>query len=353
MDEYVKAGDELRAHGEALAEAIVARQYQHQRDLWQPYGAEGRAIAVRDALYHLDMLADSTAVDEPSLFVDYVDWAKVLFHHRGLPAETLDGTLNCTSEVVAESLSADTSALIRPIVQAAIERLPHAPTSIDSFLSDDRPYGPLAQKYLNTLLQGDRHTAGLLIGEAIAGGARVDDIYMHVFQPCQWEIGRLWQMNQISVADEHYCTAATQLIMSQLYGHIFSGQRGQYSLLATCVGEELHEMGARMVADLFELNGWDTHYLGANMPPSGVIAALEKTSPDVLAISTTLVSHVTRVRELIERVRDSQQGPRVKILVGGRPFIIAKELWRRVGADAGGADALEALRNAQLLLNAV
>lgn len=353
MDVSVKAGDELRAHGDAFAEAIVARQYQQQKDLWERYGEKGRKLAVRDALYHLDALADSTAVGEPSLFVDYIAWVKVVFHHRGLPGEGLYGTLRCTAEIIQQSLSAEHSQRILPVIQAAADYLPAAPTTIDSFLRDDNPHGALAREYLSTLLRGDRRAAGFLIGDAISSGAGIDDIYLHVFQPCQWELGRLWQMNQISVADEHYCTAATQLIMSQLYGYIFSTPRGEYGLVSTCVGDEMHELGARMVSDLFELNGWDTHYLGANVPASGVVDALEKYSPDVLAVSATLVSHLTQVRELIEHVRDSRPGAQLKILVGGRPFQLVQGLWRRMGADATGTDALEALRAARSLLETI
>jgi len=58
-------------------------------------------------------------------------------------------------------------------------------------------------------------------------------------------------MNEVSVAQEHYCTAATQLIMSQLYPHIFAGEKTERTLIATCVAGDLHEIGIRMVSDLF------------------------------------------------------------------------------------------------------
>ncbi|MDZ7776615.1 MAG: hypothetical protein U5L09_13885 [Bacteroidales bacterium] len=54
--------------------------------------------------------------------------------------------------------------------------------------------------------------------------------------------------------------------MSQLYPYIFNSQRVGKSMVAATVGGELHEMGIRMVADFFEMEGWDTWYLGANAP---------------------------------------------------------------------------------------
>ena len=102
--------------------------------------------------------------------------------------------------------------------------------------------------------------------DAIQHGTSVHDIYLHVFQRSQYEVGRLWQTNQISVGQEHLCTAATQLIMSQLYPLIFGTERKNRRIVAACVGGDLHEIGIRMVADFFEMDGWDTFYLGADVP---------------------------------------------------------------------------------------
>lgn len=344
LEASARAGDELRGHIDALAEAIVARQYSRQRALWEPYGERGRELAVRDAIYHLDALADAAIVNEPALFVDYIAWAKVLFHHRGLPAEGLPGTLRCMYELVQETLSDEHAAAVLPIIREAMDYLPLAPDTVDPFVRDDRPHGETARRYLDALLRGDRSAASLIIGEAVSNGTTVEDIYLHIFQTCQWEVGRLWQMNRISVADEHYCTAATQHIMSQLYGHIFSSPQGRFRLVATCVGDEMHELGARMISDIFELHGWDTHYLGANVPTEGILSTLDRYSPHVLAISTTLTSHLSRTREIIDRVRTSKHAEPVKIMLGGRPFLIAPALCGRMGADICGVDAPEALR---------
>ncbi len=77
-------------------------------------------------------------------------------------------------------------------------------------------------------------------------------------------------MNQLGVAEEHYCTAATQLIMSQLYPYIFVAVERRGTAVASCVSGDLHELGARMVCDFLELDGWSTHFFGANMPGAGV-----------------------------------------------------------------------------------
>ncbi|MFW6055765.1 MAG: cobalamin-dependent protein [Chloroflexota bacterium] len=346
------ASAELRARSAELSEEIVARQYAMQPELWKPYGERGRQISVRDMGYHISYLADSTLVQEPRLFMDYIAWVKVLFHHIGLPREGLGATLECTREVISERLPQELTSVISPQLDAAIVYLPDAPETVGSFLDKDLPYGDLAGRYISALLAGTQREATRLVEDEISDGATVADMYMHVFQPCQWEIGRLWQTAQISVADEHYCTAATQMIMSQLYRYVFNAERNGLTIVSTCVGDEMHELGARMVADVFEMNGWQTTYLGANVPTRDIIRTVEKQSADVLAVSATLVSHIDELNNLIAQVRDSSKGGEVKILVGGYPFRVAPGLHERMGADGSGLDAQDAVETARIIMKA-
>ena len=103
-----------------------------------------------------------------------------------------------------------------------------------------------------------------------------------------------------------------------------------------------------MVADFFEMDGWDTHYLGANMPPTSVVATARDWQADVLAISATMTFHISAVVDLIEKSRAVI--PHVKLLVGGYPFNLDPDLWRRVGADGSAHDAEAAVAVANRLL---
>jgi methanogenic corrinoid protein MtbC1 len=201
----------------------------------------------------------------------------------------------------------------------------------------------MARTYLESLLRGERHVASRLVLDAVAQGTPVRDIYLQVFQRCQHEVGRLWQMNRLSVAQEHYCTAASQLIMSQLYPYVFTGEKNGRTLLATCVSGDLHEIGVRMVTDFLEMEGWNTFYLGADTPTPSLVQTIAERDVDVLAVSATLTSHIRSVVSLIAAVRGTEAGRRVKVLVGGYPFNIDPGLWQRVGADAFARDAQEAI----------
>jgi methanogenic corrinoid protein MtbC1 len=210
-------------------------------------------------------------------------------------------------------------------------------------LEPDAPLADLAQEYLRLLLQSERRKASSLILDAVEAGVKVKDVYLHVFQRTQHEIGRLWQMNRLTVAQEHYCTAATQLIMSQLYPHVFATERIGHRAVVACVGGELHELGARMVADFLEMEGWDAYYLGANTPADSVLRSLEDREAEILAVSATMTFHVSAVADLIAHVRTAEAYRATGILVGGYPFNLSPGLWRQVGAHGYAPDAQEAV----------
>lgn len=305
-----------------------------------------RAIAARadapdaaDLDEHVTQLAAALAANHPPLFTDYLAWVKVVRARRDGTRGELEVELTLLRDAIATVLAPAEAAPALACLAAALPRLAALPDDAPSVISPAHPHAALAHQYLHALLRAERRVASRLITGAFDAGVSVRDLYLHVFQQSQRELGRLWQMNEVSVAQEHYCTAATQLIMSQLYPHIFAGAKPEGTLVAASVGGELHELGVRMVADFFEMAGWNTIYLGANTPVASVVEAVVEHSADVLGASVTISHHLGEVATLLRAVRADPRCADVKILVGGRPFNVAPELWREVGADGWAADA--------------
>lgn len=348
-EEQLEVLQTIEGHRAALAEEAVSRHYELQPELAARYGPGGRAKCLQDLDYHLLYLAEAIGTSSPSLFTDYVEWAKVLLAGYKIPENDLAVNLRCLQEALQKRVSAGAGAIVKEYIEAGMAKLSQ-PVVPASFIKEESPLHALAEQYLQAVLQGDRRAASQMVLDAVQQGTSVKDIYLQVFQPAQQEIGRLWQTNRISVAQEHYCTAATQLVMSQLYPYIFAGDKIGRRLIASCVGGELHEIGIRMVADFFEMEGWDTYYLGANTPTASILQTIEERRADVLAFSATMTFHLSKVTQLIDTVRASDVGRDMKILVGGYPFNVSPGLWRQVGADGYAADARQAIDEANRLL---
>lgn len=296
----------------------------------------------------VDSLIQSIAAASPSLFLDHIDWQHSVLARRQAAPGALEARLEALNQALTELLPDGPATTARQPVQAALRHIAEQPAEPPSCIDLAAPLADLARAYLDAQLAGDRQKASGMILDAVDGGTSVKDIYLQVFEPVQYEIGRLWQLNRINVAQEHFCTAVTQLVMSQLYPYIFSAAKNGRCLVATSAAGDLHEIGMRMVADFFEMDGWDTFYLGANTPADSVVEAIGQRRAEVLAVSATMGFNVGQVTDLIAAVRSVH--PQVKILTGGYPFNLDPDLYKQVGADATAGTAAEAIALANRLL---
>jgi len=205
--------------------------------------------------------------------------------------------------------------------------------------------------YLEYLLSKDKQGASEHIRQLLDQGVTIPEIYMDVIQPALYEIGWLWQTNKISVADEHLATVISQFIMTTLYPDIFSTEKNDKKVLGAALGSELHEIGIRMVMDMFEYSGYQTQYLGANMPIDAFIAYANDFQPDIIALSITLGMHLNTLKQTIQEIRNHKNLAHIKILVGGQPLSMHDNLYKTIGADGYAKDAKEALEVGERLVN--
>ena len=339
------------------SDEIVARALELQFEMWPHMQAafDDAQIAhtKQDTRFHLDFLASALWAGEPVLFSDYARWTLTLFENLGLPAEWLTGSIECIRDAIVELLEPQSAAVAERYIQPVLDGTCVGDECADESLIDAASrHGGLAMRYLGAVIGAERQRASQMILEAVDAGVPVSEVYLEVLQPVQMELGRLWQINRITVAQEHYATAVTQMVMSQLYAHIFSTEKNGRTMVAACVGGELHEIGMRMVADFFEMRGWDTHYVGANTPIKDIIETVALTRANVLALSATMGFHIPEVAEVIAALRADERTVNTKVIVGGYPFILAPNLWQRVGADGSAPDASAALDLAERLVAA-
>lgn len=236
----------------------------------------------------------------------------------------------------------------RPQWQRLVERAGEAategrPDSTNAPMFGQGPGAALASAYLRTILQGERRQAVALVLDAVDRGLSIPDLYMEVFQPVLEEVGRRWETNRLTVGQEHYCSAVTQSIMAQLYPRLFQGEPDGPCLVAASTQGNLHQIGIRMLADLMELDGWDTHFLGSDLPVAEVTGALRERKADALALSVTLSSQLPAAADTIRAVREIAELSHVAVLIGGRAVLHDPSVVDHVGADAWAPTAAAAV----------
>lgn len=352
MDTRSTLKDKLNAMKETLPPLILEDHFVLRPDMAEQYNAHQKLNFQKDVAWILSFLAESVWAGQPVLFEEFIAWLRTFLGSVNVPMKDVRESLELIHKRIADACSDEECRIMEAYFLPVIAQFDQksSPLSIPAM---EHEMDPAAGQYLEFLLKGNRNGAMQLVLDMVKTGTSIRHIYTEIFQPVQYEIGRLWQTNQISVAQEHYSTGATQLVMSQLYPYLFTGRRKERKMVTTCVPGELHELGARMVTDFFEMEGWDTFYLGANMPVDGLIRYIREVRPQLLAISATMTYHVSQVEEMIRKVRSVPEvPPQMKILVGGYPFRISDNLWQTVGANACAGSAQEAVQIAEKILAA-
>jgi len=330
----------LKEKSDLIALSLVTYQFQLRPEEWARYSTSGIEISLRDARYLLDYLYESIVANDSQIIVNYSLWADELFKNLKLPENTMLETLECLKATFANEFT-ELALSSNIFLDEAINALKAKQVNVNTGIPQTE-LNLHANKYINLLLADDRHGALKLIDQLSTEGVAVRDIYLEIFQPAQYQIGQLWLQNRISVAKEHFCTAVTQQAMSMLYPKIFTTQRKGLSFVAACVGNELHEIGVRMVADFFEMDGWDTYYLGANTPTKSIIKAANERNADLVGLSIALPIHRSLLRSVIEQVKP-QLPQKTKIIIGGYALNQASVNVEWFGAHAYAPNALKAV----------
>lgn len=332
------SGEWLRQRTSTLSERVVAKHFAADRTLKNNYSSHGRQRCLEDASYHLSFLAEAAEANNSVHFIDYVRWAKPMLASRKIPWQHFAKNLEIMQTVIAAARPPKHVAeFAQQALGEALRILPDAPEEIPSLVATDNPDHQLANDYLRALLANDRDQAYRLVRDYVEGRDAIRSIFVNVFGVAQREIGRLWQLNLISVAQEHFCTAATEVIMARLSERWIGRPRLRaQKVVGICPPGEEHCVGLQIICELLELEGWQTHFLGAKVPLSSAVSFVTEMEPRFVLISVSTAMRITELTKLISAIRRAL--PQTKVIVGGRVFENDPELCVRLGAHAVGKD---------------
>lgn len=304
---------------------------------------------VQEAEVRLKHLAEAVAVGRPELFEADTAWARELHVAHGVPDEVLPSMLTGLRDELGDNLPPDsarltTAALDRAMVAA---RAPSAPTP--SYMDPAAPFAEDTARFLLAVLEGRTEDATDIVLDVQARGASLNEIHSHVLGRAQAEMGRMWQAGEIHVADEHLGSRVVEDLLVLLRARMPRAAKHGKRVLVAAISGNLHDIGARMIADQFAEAGWDALFLGSDVPGVDLARAAVDHQVDLVALSLGTSLNLRATAREVEAIREATAGA-VPILVGGRPFRNNDDLHAAVGADASSASARGAMEEAAKLV---
>jgi methanogenic corrinoid protein MtbC1 len=331
--------DFLNLQGDILVMRVVERQCAAPGAPWST-NPKARLRCVEDNRFHLHYLAASIQAGNPGIFSDYCGWVKVVLGKRGIAAFHLVENLEHWKAALLASAPETAADVIVGYLDVALEHLPQYPDEPAPVVASER-LKPLLSQYIERILALDSAGAMELIESMATKAGSIFDLYVHILEPAQREIGRLWQVNSISVAVEHYATATAQQIVHRLSRIVPPRTRRNARIIGICGEGEYHCVGLEMVCSLCQLDGWDTYFVGANTPTASAIELARQLQPDIIAVSMTTLIALQSTRMLIATLKETL--PETAIVAGGYAATLGPDLWKSFGANAYAPDAISAL----------
>lgn len=170
--------------------------------------------------------------------------------------------------------------------------------------------------YFDGLLEGDKNRCRKIIDNLLDQKTGVLEIYTDLFQKSLNQIGRMWDQNRLSIGDEHLGTEITEELLYYCSSKILPARQTNKKALVSCVNKEFHKLGARMAADVFVMNGWETYFLGASTPTKEIHKFIDLKKPDIVALSFSFYINLIKLIELVKEIKENY--PSQKIILGGR-----------------------------------
>ncbi len=288
-------------------------------------------------------LAAAVSAHRPRLLVEPMQIERERLAARGVDADHLRRGVEGLRAVLVRELPEEASAPAVRFLDSALSAFGAAPAGVGPRLAADDVHSRLAAKYLLAVFEGDRRRASRLVLDAASAGVSIADLYLRVLVPAQEELGRMWMADEINVAEEHFASQTTRMVMAQLLPLATCRPPNGKTFLAAAVAGNYHDLGVQVISDFFEMDGWRVISLGHDMPIVDLVQAIGFYEVDLAGLSAAIASQLPTLKEAIATIRAQPHGPAVKILVGGGALSRAGDLAAELGADGYAPGPLEAV----------
>jgi 5-methyltetrahydrofolate--homocysteine methyltransferase len=206
---------------------------------------------------------------------------------------------------------------------------------------------PLDQRLANYIIQGTRDGLIADLERKRAEGVAPLDIINGPLMAGMAEVGRLFNANELIVAEVLQSAEAMKAAVSHLEQFMEksdTARRGKI-VLATVKGD-VHDIGKNLVEIILKNNGYEVVNLGIKVPPEELIKAYQAHKPDAIGLSGLLVKSAQQMVVTASDLKDA--GIEIPLLVGGAA-LSAKFTQTKIAPSYGKAvcyakDAMTGLR---------
>ena len=194
-------------------------------------------------------------------------------------------------------------------------------------------------KFIEFFERQDKKACVFLCLDWLASGTiGVVELYENILRAALGKMTCDINEKELCIWKEHVSTAIVRTILENAYPYVIREREKQKyecstgKVLVLCPDGEYHEIGARMIADYFTLQGYDAIFVGSSTPREELLDAIRALDPDLIAVSVTNFYNLVAAKKLILEIH-SKLKKKVPVIAGGQAFENRSDIAGELGAD--------------------
>jgi methanogenic corrinoid protein MtbC1 len=191
----------------------------------------------------------------------------------------------------------------------------------------DHSWPTLQKRMIAALIAFDQRSAEYIWSEACSL-YRQETVCIELLLPVQVAIGEGWHRGEVSVAAEHFASQFVESKLLNLLSAQITDSGGPLAVIG-CAQNELHELGALVLALFLRWSGFRVIYLGQNVPNSTIEETIRQLRPQILGLSATTneaANALIETGQIVEQI----DPPRPLFIYGGIAFYDRSDLVGRI-----------------------
>jgi len=133
-------------------------------------------------------------------------------------------------------------------------------------------------------------------------------------------------------------------VSAKVKPHLQAQVGGQKKLGRVVIGTvegDIHDIGKDIVTFMLDVNGFDVHDIGVDVPAAKFVDEVKAFQPQVVGLSGFLTLAYDPMKNTVQALKDAGLRNKAKIMIGGGQ--IDEQIRQYTGADAYGKDAMAAV----------
>ena len=202
----------------------------------------------------------------------------------------------------------------------------------------------------NTVINGKHKEIESLVENAIQSQLNLDDLINNALIGAMDVVGDRFSKSEIFVP-EMLVAAMTMKKGLDIIKPALKDQEAQSKgkVVVCTVQGDLHDIGKNLVGMMLEGAGFEVIDMGVDVTVENVVDTVSEIQPQVLGLSALLTTTMPEMENVINVLQARGLRGTVKVMVGGAP--LSAEFAQKIGADAFGKDASEAVNLARSFID--